>query len=556
MLSRPVLLSTVGALILSTACADSSPTSLPRVEPDVTPQLRLAGAPGALSVGDTARLVAESHSPQSGYRPEPGASWASSDPSVLAVEGGLLVPVAPGHVTVTASVKGVTAQVALTVGSKAVAEPSSLRITPSEVTIEPGEQQVVSATLTYSNNLQLQLRTSVSWSSLDSTVATVQGGVVRGLKAGATHLVARFEEHADTVEVTVGRKGEPRVYAVPESIDMTGKRDVTDELNVFFATVPDTSTIVFPAGASYRIERTLKIVDRRSLVFEGNGARFFATIQAPHDSWGPDRTRSQWKIERGSDLTFRNLVVRGAHPDGGTGEPAYVADLEAQHGFDIWGVDGLELDRVTITDVYGDFVYVSLTRDKSIWSRNVWIHDSHFERNGRQGIAIDGSDGVLVERNYIGQTRRASVDLEPFHEHSGMRNIVIRNNTFGPGRLLWVAAGSSSPARIENVLFENNTLQGKTMNVSIASPAKYPHIRHANIRFIGNRTDQEFGSPVAMMRMARIDGVEIRGNYSAIAKTQSRKAVEVLESCNVVVGGNDFPGALQESIIELLDSCS
>ena len=81
-----------------------------------------------------------------------------------------------------------------------------------------------------------------------------------------------------------------------------------------------------------------------------------------------------------------------------------------QHGFRFEGVNGAELDHVRVTDVYGDFVY--LGRDKhKVPSRNVWIHDSTFLRNGRQGIAVTAATNVIVEHNSL--RRHAALDDRP-----------------------------------------------------------------------------------------------------------------------------------------------
>ena len=340
--------------------------------------------------------------------------------------------------------------------------------------------------------------------------------------------------------------GVDRVYEVPAGIDASGTRDVTRELLDFFATVPDTATIAFKAGAIYRIERTLRLEDRHSLTFEGNGASFIATDPAPFGITGDgtydrrNRTRSHWHLIGGSGLRFRNMVVRGANPNAGTSEPAYVDDFEAQHGFDVWGVKGLELDHITVTDVYGDFVYLSNRRDNGQWSSDIHIHDSHFERNGRQGIGFAGTENVLIERNYIGQTRRASMDFEPYNAGAGIRRVIVRENTFGPGRLLFLAAGSSAAAKIDEILVAQNRLTGKTMNVLMRSPAT---VRHSRVRFIGNTTDAAFGSPIPLMHFTGIDGIEVRNNVNPLDANRNMTAVYASESCAVEVAGNSFSGA-------------
>ncbi len=143
---------------------------------------------------------------------------------------------------------------------------------------------------------------------------------------------------------------EAATYLVPTSIDPTGQVDVTARLAAFFESAPDGSTIQFPANARYLSNGSLVLTDRRNLTFEGNGATIFATPGTG------DRERRHWTVRGGGGITFRNLVVKGANPVAGTSEAAYRSTMEAQHGFDFGGVDGVELDRVTVTDVYGDFV--------------------------------------------------------------------------------------------------------------------------------------------------------------------------------------------------------
>jgi len=58
-----------------------------------------------------------------------------------------------------------------------------------------------------------------------------------------------------------------RVYT-PTGIDQTGVSDVTEELRAFFETVPDGSTVRFPADASYRVEGTLLFPDRHDFTID------------------------------------------------------------------------------------------------------------------------------------------------------------------------------------------------------------------------------------------------------------------------------------------------
>ena len=59
------------------------------------------------------------------------------------------------------------------------------------------------------------------------------------------------------------------VHQVPTSIDRTGATDVSGAISAFIASVPDGSTIVFPASSRYRIEGAVLVAARHNLVING-----------------------------------------------------------------------------------------------------------------------------------------------------------------------------------------------------------------------------------------------------------------------------------------------
>ena len=59
---------------------------------------------------------------------------------------------------------------------------------------------------------------------------------------------------------------------VPAAIDPTGREDVTTELNTLFAGLAPGTTLSFPAGARYRVEGVLLVLNRRDVTIDGNGA--------------------------------------------------------------------------------------------------------------------------------------------------------------------------------------------------------------------------------------------------------------------------------------------
>lgn len=111
---------------------------------------------------------------------------------------------------------------------------------------------------------------------------------------------------------------------VPATIPTGLDRDVTAELNEFLKSVPDGTTVAFPEKATYRIEGTLLLKDRKGITIDGKGATIRATDPLPdygkkdnYSGWKTVRTRSQWRVEDCEDMVLKNLRVIGAHGNGG-----------------------------------------------------------------------------------------------------------------------------------------------------------------------------------------------------------------------------------------------
>ena len=205
---------------------------------------------------------------------------------------------------------------------------------------------------------------------------------------------------------------------------------------------------------------------------------------------------------------MRNTIVRGANPNAGTGDLAYVPALEAQTAYVIGGVQTMVLDHVEAYDVYGDFVMVGPA------TQNLLVKNSKFVRNGRQGWTINGSD-IVFENNQIRQTRRATIDMEPAALSSITRRVTIRNNTIGQGRLYFFAnEGVAAPT--EDVSILNNRFVNKAMTIRVNPPRGI----RSRYRVIGNVSDTpvDFGAGGGAMSFTNVVGVEIRNNVQPMQR--------------------------------------
>lgn len=356
------------------------------------------------------------------------------------------------------------------------------------------------------------------------------------LVVGATSCIAPLPSEPSDPSPSAG------TYAPPASIDATGTHDVTAQLQQFLTTIPHGATVNFPAGAKYRIEGELTFRRRNDVVLNGNGALFFATTRG-------DRSRGQWKLEDLSRVTFQGFVIRGAHPNGGMAEDAYVADLEAQHGIEIAGGSDIVVRKNRITDVYGDFVYVSRSPSPIFGTPyNVTIAANVMRRNGRQGVALGDGYNIRVENNDMAEMRRASFDLEPYAEGGELRNVFIRNNKVGPGRLMFVAAHGRGI--VSDLYVQDNTVTGMPLGIDLASSDTTG--RRSNVVVSGNRSDTADGNDrLAFMRFVRYDHVQVLNNVQPSQAGRPMQMAGSYDSCDVVARGNDTGDGRGDTVVVL-----
>jgi Right handed beta helix region len=311
--------------------------------------------------------------------------------------------------------------------------------------------------------------------------------------------------------------------------DATGTADATAGLQALIDGTPDGGVVHLEANGNYRVEGTLRLVNRHDLRIEGNGARIFATTVG-------HLHRRHISIVGGSRLVVRNLEIQGANPHAGLDDRAYVEGLVGQYGVALEGATDVQLDRLNVHDVYGDFVYVSRDEDRR-WTEGVWIHDSTFARSGRQGITVVAGRDVVIERNTIVDARRASIDLEPNSPSWGAENIHILDNEIGPGRLLFVAAGGLGP--VNRVVIARNTLHGHILNFWVIPPEAD---RRQQFWVIDNTSDTPATKPP--LQFTRADGVVVAGNRQPVTKLDEA-LVRAVDSCDVsVVRNRSQPGTL------------
>jgi hypothetical protein len=150
--------------------------------------------------------------------PIPGGevAWSSLDPGIVRIDrigsAYRATSVGDGSASLRASFEGRTATVAAVVDARV----ASIEVSPSSVTLAPGESVDLTATLKDANgNVLPRVPT---WSSSDENVATVSAsGRVTGVATGTADIVAARDGVSSRAALDV-RAGAPRVTTLPPNV--------------------------------------------------------------------------------------------------------------------------------------------------------------------------------------------------------------------------------------------------------------------------------------------------------------------------------------------------
>ena len=333
-----------------------------------------------------------------------------------------------------------------------------------------------------------------------------------------------------TVAVSASPAG--AVESAPPAIPADCSRDVTADLTAWFASVPDNSVLSFAPNGCYRVDGTLVVAHRSGLTFEGNNATFKQVTDGSElINSKKVRTRNVWTFATSSNLVVHNLTTVGANPFAGRGDRAYSPRFEAQHAYLVQGVDGMVMNNVDAYDVFGDFV--ALGGNVS----NFTVRNSSFARNGRQGWSINGTN-IVFENNSITETRRATIDMEPPLPTFASKNVYIRNNDVGPGRLFFFSSvGAAAP--MDNINITGNRLHKKAFVIFVAPPKG----TRSNYHVVGNVSDGGVSGFGSAMVFKNIEGLEVRANIVPTQWSHHLTGVGVSRSSHVSITNTTFRSA-------------
>ena len=126
-------------------------------------------------------------------------SWASSKQAVATVSStGLVTAIAEGTTIITASAGGKTGTCTVSVSKKVVAV-SAVELDRTSAQLKAGETVTLTATVKPDDATDK----SVTWTTSDASVATVENGVVTAKKVGTATITAKAGDKEATCAITV-----------------------------------------------------------------------------------------------------------------------------------------------------------------------------------------------------------------------------------------------------------------------------------------------------------------------------------------------------------------
>jgi hypothetical protein len=335
---------------------------------------------------------------------------------------------------------------------------------------------------------------------------------------------------------TATARPSPGLIVVPATIDATGSTDVTAALQAVIDAAPDGSTIRFRPGSSYLISHAIEITERADLVIDGEGA----TITLGGDPTLRHR-RNLWLVGS-TGITITGFTLVGANPAPG------VLDRERQFEHGIW-VDGsvaTHIEGITVVNPYGDCVYVGDRDGRLGWSEGVVVLDMDCHGTGRNGVSVVAGRDVRIEASTFGTIGLHAIDLEPNEQtppQGADRIAVIGNVVDGPVEDYFFAANGWGP--ISNLIVTGNVLTGVPLHITVQPIGRSGYIRRA-VSITDNRSDTAWDNAEnPAFKFRSVIGLTVSGNVAPLAGPGA-PMIEVINSCQVTVQDNEFPGGSRE----------
>ena len=213
----------------------------------------------------------------------------------------------------------------------------------------------------------------------------------------------------------------------------------------------------------YEIERSIQLLDKRDIQYEGSGSTILMSEKAPVKNG-----YSIFNVRDGQDLKFTGFTLDGNKQKRKCAE-------QYAHTFIMVGSKNVGLTNVNIKNspVDGFYLGAGSEGDSSTYCRNILIENCRIDSSCRNGISIINAYGVKIRSVEIshskglGPAARIDVESDATKPIPSNREIVIENSKFfdheGCGIM---TSQKGTPERIEIL---NNVVSRCQIGVFVAS---------------------------------------------------------------------------------------
>jgi hypothetical protein len=337
------------------------------------------------------------------------------------------------------------------------------------------------------------------------------------------------------------------VHDVPETIDATGKTEVSTALMKWLAKLPPAkkeapATVRFARGGTYWVDYTILMGKRGTGGFSGtmwhdlpefsldhfrfdlNGAVLEQRSKTPYKQAGKVADeRKRWGAPILVTQGATNIQIYGGTIRGPLQQADYHPAYEEWTGIRITGnphthlVEDVVVRDMTIENVYGDYIYLASPTTAGGQLKNVRIENNVMRVAGRQGIVLNGGTKVVIKGNTFGATARFLFDSEPTAAQ-GWSDVTIDGNTGTSGKLGFFQFTGPKAVVAEKLTITNNVLKGGHFKIRLANGN--PDARREGFTFTNN-VATEGANP-----------------FGGVAAKKAAHLIEVTRWKDVVITGN------------------
>jgi hypothetical protein len=368
------------------------------------------------------------------------------------------------------------------------------------------------------------------------------------------------------------------VYVVPATIDATGTREVSSELQTWLVNTvrsgtPDRPSLIrFQPGGRYWVDYTI-ILRRQAggipkvmwpdlpkfsidnIRIDLNGAtleqrttrpyRLGTTVLDPRKRYGDPilMTGGAAGVEiTNGTITGPNNVAT-FHPR----QEEWAGIIISSRRSDKLPVGGIWIHDVAISDVFGDFIRITANTAKDEHLSDILIEDNRMNVAGRHGIVLHGGTNLVIRRNDIRNVARINFDAEPTATQ-GFLGVAITENTGNASPLGYFQLAGPVRSAASNIQFVGNTITNGNFRVKVGGGLSNPRrcLVFSNNRNLGTSEYTRSLAYKSLIRVAHWDGVTIDHNFDRVRASGKVTAVDLEGSTNTSVTANTWVNALDD----------